>query len=168
MQTLRLILPALTGFTLFLVLHLLAWQWLASKRKGVVALVTISAASYALATVIAAMWFSLPPLVHVWTSMPFHAFLTVFYMHLYFGVDRSLSVRILGELSKAPGTVVSFSDLDAFYPKRDMIERRVQVLVEKGLLRMGDDGAYTCTPGGRFLARLAMLGKRLYNLDATG
>ena len=165
MDSLTPVWPAVLGFPVFLIMHLLLWQFLPQKRKGVLALVATSAASY----IIACGYFGPADLGnHIWTSLPLQAFLTVFYMHLYFGVDRSLSVRILGELSKSPGEVVSFEKLDDFYPKRDMIERRVQVLAEKGLLDANADGSFSCTAKGRFLVRLAMLGKRLYNLSATG
>lgn len=158
--------PALAAFPVFLLVHLIVWQFLPAPRKGVVFLVLIASIAYLAASAVA--WrYGLPPLAHGWVSLPVYAFLVVFYMHLYFGIDRSLSVRILGELVKAENGTLSLAELDRVYSPADMVARRIDVLVDKGHLAE-QGGIYTCTPFGRFLVRLALLGKRLYALRHTG
>jgi hypothetical protein len=155
--------PALVAFPLFLGVHLTLWQVLPRNRKGVLFLVISAAVAY-----VAVCALGIPPLAaHVFTSLPLFAFLVVFYMHLYFGIDRSLSIRMCGELAQSPSGVLTMAELDAVYSARDMVARRLEVLVEKGLLARRD-GIYACTPRGQFIVRLALLGKRIYALDATG
>lgn len=160
--------PAVAGFAAFLVLHVLVWQWLPAPRKGVLALCICAAAAYAIMAVAAEYRLALPLWRHICTSLPLFAFLTVFYFHLYFGIDRSLSIRILGELVRSDTNSITMEALEAVYPRRDMIERRVAVLLEKGCLEQVRPGVYACTARGRFLTRLALIGKRLYNLRAAG
>lgn len=162
-----LLLPTAIGFSAFLILHVLVWQWLAPARKGVAVLLLVALVSY-LASVTACEFIAhLPVSQHLWTSLPLFAFLVVFYFHLYFGVDRSLSIRILGELARSESGFITLAQLDAMYPKRDMVGRRVEVLLRKGYVK-AHDGTYSCTPSGQVLVRLALLGKRVYNLRATG
>jgi hypothetical protein len=144
------------------------WQWLPRPRKGVLALVVCALVSYVVSATGCAFVLTLPLPAHVWTSLPLYAFLIVFYMHLYFAVDRSLSVRTLGELAKSRDGFATYGELDILYPRQDMIERRVEVLRSKGLLTLTDGNAYACTARSRFLVRLALVGKRLYNLHTTG
>jgi len=162
-----LILPAALAFSSFLVAHIAAWQVLAPGRKSVALLTALALASYPASVVFCPFVLDLTLAQHLWTSLPCFAFLIVLYFHFYFGVDRSLSIRILQELVESDTGSVTLEQLDAVYPKQDMVSRRVAVLVNKGYLEPRD-AAYACTPRGRVLVRLALLGKRLYNLSATG
>jgi len=162
-----LVLPAALAFFSFLVVHIAAWQVLAPERKSVALLSTLALAAYPASIVFCEFVFDLAVWQHLWTSLPCFAFLVVVYFHFYFGVDRSLSIRILQELVESDTGFVTLEQLDAVYPKQDMVSRRVAVLLDKGYLEPRD-AAYACTPRGRVLVRLALLGKRLYNLSATG
>lgn len=159
--------PGVAGFALFLLLHFAAWQMLPKKGQGVLALVVLAFIS--LAALTAGAWRMSPgPLIEVMaTSGPLYAFLVILYFHFYFAVVRSLSVRILGELSVTESGSMTPAELDAVYPKRTMVAERLDVLVRKGYLVCSGD-QYQCTAKGRCLVRLALRGKKLYHLDATG
>lgn len=162
-ESLWLAAPALMALPLYLVIHVLLWQVLPQERKGVLFLVLTAACAY-FATV--ALW---PErlILHVFTSLPLYAFEVVLYMHLYFGIDRSLSVRMLGELVRSGKGSLTLAELNRRYEARDMVERRVEVLLRKGILEKKGD-THVCTARGRMLVRLALLGKSLYGLQATG
>lgn len=161
-------LPALLGLVLFLAGHLLVWQWLARGRKGVLTLLAVAIPAYLLSTVACAVVWHMPVTAHFWTTAPCYAFLVVLYFHFYFAIDRSLSIRILGELARSESGTLSLADLDSVYPKADMIARRLAVLEEKGVLAQPSPGFYVCTQKGMTFVWFARFGKRLYNLDATG
>jgi hypothetical protein len=165
-STLTTALPALIAFPVYLVIHLLAWQVAGTRWKGTLGLVLCSAVAFCIAL----------PATHVfhpvtfgsfWVSVSLQGALTVLYMHLYFGMDRSLSVRMLGELSLQPDGALTFAELDRVYSSRDMVERRVAVLVEKGLL-IEENGKYRCSDKARPMLRFAHLGKDAYGLTSTG
>ncbi len=159
--------PAFGALALFLVLHVVFWQFIPQPRKGTLALSATALLAYLVNGVADWLWAGFSPATLLWASGPVYAFLIMLYFHFYFGVDRSVSVRILGELVRAPGGRLTPEELDAVYPRRQMLERRLGVMVEKGhIVREGD--GYRCAPKGIRLVRLALLGKRLYNLDATG
>jgi hypothetical protein len=155
--------PALLALPLYLVIHLLLWQVLPQPRKGVLFLVLTAAIAY---FVVLLLW-PVSPWRHGFTSVPLYAFEVVLYMHLYFGFDRSLSVRMLGELVQSGEGCLTLAELNRRYSAQDMVERRVAVLAQKGMLEKRGD-TYACTAKGRFLVALALAGKRLYGLRATG
>ena len=130
-------------------------------------LTAIALAAYPASVVFCEFVFDLSVSQHLWTSLPCFAFLVVLYFHFYFGVDRSLSILILQKLAESDTGFVTLEQLDTVCPKQDMVSGRVAILLKSGYLEPSD-AAYSCTPRGRILVRLALLGKRLYNLSATG
>ncbi len=159
--------PAAAALALFLFIHVLLWQVIPQSRKGTLVLSLSAAVAYlAVAFVARAAW-ALPLIMLIWASGPVFAFLIMLYFHFYFGVDRSVSMRILGELAGAPGGEMTLEALDAVYPKRAMIVRRMAVLLEKEYVTE-QDGRYALASKGRKMVRLALLGKGVYNLDASG
>jgi len=162
-ESLWLAAPGFLALPVYLLVHLVVWQVLPPRRKGVLFLVLTAAAAYA-AVVLA--WPE-SVLAHGFTSAPLFACEVVLYMHLYFGIDRSLSVRMLGELVESGEGRLSLDELNRRYSARDMVERRIAVLVDKGLLEL-EDGRYRCTPKARIPIVFALAGKRVYGLDATG
>lgn len=167
MNTLQLAGPGIAGFILFLLLHVLLWQLLPQKAKGLAALTILAAISFMAFLASAVKFIPRGFFEILLTSGPVYAFLCVCYYHFYFGVVRSLSVRILGELAATKKGTMTPNQLENVYPKRDMVAQRLEVMVRKGYLVTVDD-RYICTEKGRKLVRLALLGKRIYNLDATG
>ncbi len=160
--------PALGALTSFLVLHLALWQLLPRPHKGTLALSLTALAAYVLLGGAAALWLEGTTFSGlIWSSGPVYAFLVMLYFHFYFGMDRSVSVRILGELAQAATGRLTMSQLDGVYSKRGMIRLRLDVLVAKGHLELVN-GCYQCTPKGRRLVRFALAGKKVYNLDITG
>lgn len=155
------------GFGVFLALHLLAWQFLPRPRKGTFTLTLAASAALIFVGGAACGWGGLPLSPTLWISGPIYAFLVMTYFHFYFGLDRSVSVRILGELVQAPGGRLSLEELDRIYPKRAMVTSRMDVLVAKGHVVI-EQGWYRCTAKGLRYVRFALYGRRLYNLDASG
>jgi hypothetical protein len=89
------------------------------------------------------------------------------YLHFYVGIDRSVSVRILGELIKARNRRLSLKELEAIYTREDMFKPRIELLVDKKWL-IQRDGNYHCTAKGKYISMLAIYLKKLYSLESTG
>ncbi len=158
---------AAVAWLVFFVFHLAAWQTMPRPRKGVMTLVLAGSCGYCLVMASGMTFLRLPMLDTLWISGPCFALFLIMYMHLYFGIDRSVSIRILGELACSPTGALTLDALDKVYSRDDMIARRLAVMVEKGLLRESG-GQYTCTDKSRLHVRFALLGKKLYGLDVTG
>jgi hypothetical protein len=157
---------AVASFAVFGVVHVLVWQ-LPIRSRGVLLIAALAVVVFALAT--AAGWIrGLAPLAHVFVSGPVFLLLTVLYMHLYVGVDRSVSLRILGEVLQRPDATLSREALRRTYPPEEMFRHRVDLLVRKAWLREGPDGRLMCAPTGRRAARLTAWLHRLYGMPVSG
>lgn len=155
------------GIVAFLALHITLWQVLPRTRKGVVMLTLTAVVAYVVSAG-AAYGLAIAPVPQLlWVSGPVYAFLVMIYFHFYFGLDRSVSVRILGELAQAPGYRLTLDELDRVYPKRAMVASRMDVLLAKGHVII-ENGRFQCTTKGLRYVRFALCGKKLYNLAASG
>jgi len=160
------LIPGVAAFVLFLLVHVILWQIIPAGRKGTPHLTAIAVFAYPAACgILHALGY--PASLHAAASAPIYGFLAMLYFHFYFGVDRSVSMRILGELVRAEGGTLSADEINRRYPQAGMIERRVGAMEQSGLLTRDGD-RYQCTAKGQRLARLALFGKWLYHLDTTG
>ncbi len=152
---------------LFLSLHLILWQWLSPERKGVFFIVGVAMTSYGLMVVGGWMFLNLSPQMHLWISGPLFMLLLMGYLHLYVGIERSVSVRILGELVLAEKHQLTLENLHKIYPHDYMIRHRVDLMVETNWL-IEKDRKYICAPKGQSLSRVAIFLKKCYGMELTG
>jgi len=150
---------------IFFVAHLVVWR-LKSKGKGVTLITVIAALSYSSVAAFYGVFLKYKPSEHAWVSLPFCMFVIILYLHFYVGVERSVSVRILGELVKSKGGL-TMERLRSIYPVERMFDHRVELLTEKKWLELRD-GRYYCRPKAKWLSVLAIGLKKAYRLETTG
>jgi hypothetical protein len=148
------------GFT---ILHLVVWQFESIENRSVKLIGLLTFLSYALTSLGAAGVFDLSLGSHFWVSCPLYLLIMMLYLQYYMGIDRSVSIRILGEAVKTKGQILSISDLEKVYDKTNMIQSRLDLLVERGYLeRKGE--YYSCTAKGSSLARAGLISQNIYGL----
>ena len=158
---------SLASGALFLTLHLVLWQWLAPERKGVFLIVAVAVLSYGLIGMLSGMFLNLPLQMHLWTSGPLGMLFLMGYLHLYVGIERSVSVRILGELVQAEENRLTLENLHEIYAYDYMIRHRVDLMVETNWL-IENDKKYSCAAKGKSLSRVAIFLKKCYGMELTG
>lgn len=137
---------AASAFALFLALHLPLWAWRGSDLCGFGLMVALWL--LALAVVLGTIWYStLGGLEHWLTVVAVDGALMAVYLHLYTGMLRSVSLRLLGELHAADGSLTR-PDLLRVYSPTSMLESRLDWLVGRGWLDRRDD-TYQLTAAGR-------------------
>lgn len=155
------------GIVAFLVLHVIEWRLLPMSRKGLWLLNVDACLGYAAAALVARYVLHVPFAVHAPVSAPVYLFIGICYFYFYYAVDRSVSVRTVGAMLTAKDGRMTAQELDALYPREEMIRRRLDIMLAHGWLTE-QDGKFACTPKARQLTRLARFGGWLYKLDATG
>ena len=103
----------------------------------------------------------------IWISGPLYICLIMIYTHLYVGIDKSVSIRIMGELVNHPKKRLTWKELEELYPTKLMIKSRLDLLVEKEWLKK-KNGNYKCLSKGKKLVKINLLVKKLFCLDTTG
>ena len=96
-----------------------------------------------------------------------HLALGGFLFHFMTLPDRSVTLRILAELERAPGHALSIETLKARYSVRAMIASRLQQLSEGRLVAIAPDGGLTLEPRGLWLARFVTGGRRLFGISSA-
>jgi hypothetical protein len=158
---------SLVSGLLLLGLNLVLWQWLALERKGVFLICGIAIASYGLTAVAGMIFLNIPPQEHLWTSGPLFMLLLMGYLHLYVAIERSVSIRILGELALANENRLTLENLHKIYSYDYMIRHRVNLMVEtKWLVKKNEK--YTCGPKGETLSQAGIFLKNCYGMEITG
>jgi hypothetical protein len=158
---------SMTSVVLFLSLHFVLWQWLAPERKGVFFITGVAMSSYALTVSVAWILLGFSLQMHLWASGPLFMLLLMGYLHLYVGIERSVSMRILGELVLAEKNQLTLESLHDIYPHDYMIRHRVDLMVETNWL-IEKDGKYISAPKGERLSHVAIFLKKCYGMEITG
>lgn len=168
MPTFVLLLPGVIAFFIFLGTHGILWQASFVKRKGVILLANIAFVSYCVIFLIETPFefkeLTLPE--HIWLSLPLYLFLVMLYFHFYVGIDRSVSIRILGELAQSKKGM-NTNEIRSRYSPTSMLKPRCDGLVASGWLNE-QHGVYRCTKKGALLAKAARIVQQWYHLEKTG
>ena len=102
-----------------------------------------------------------------WISVPIYYCLIMFYCHLYVGILKSVSIRILEELSESSDQTMSLSEIENLYPTKEMISTRVSLLEEKGWLK--EEGInYSCQNKAIFTVKINLFLQKIFRLTNTG
>jgi len=159
--------PAIAGLCLFLAVQLLALRVVRRWAASLAGILTLGILSYLTCLVtIHVLWY--PALFeHLWSSAPVFAFLIMLYLHFYVGIDRSVSIRILGELVQSGDGRLALEELDAVYSGEEMLRHRVELLVQRRWL-IREDGLCRCSAKARRLVRMSRCLQRLYGIDISG
>lgn len=96
-----------------------------------------------------------------------HLALGGFLFHFMTLPDRSVTLRILVELWRAPGRALSIDELTARYGVRTMIGSRLEQLEEGRFLRIDPEGAITLLPRGESFGRFVTGGRRLFRITSA-
>jgi len=158
---------ALSALVIFLLSHIVIWQFESIDNRGVLLITLVAILSYLLAAGGYSIALGEGASGQFWVSCPIFMLLIMAYLHFFAGITRSVSIRILGELVKTPEGRLSLVQLYSAYPKEYTIRHRVDLLVESGWLSV-EDGMYRCTVKGSFISRCMTILQRLYSIESVG
>jgi len=157
---------SLLAFALFFSDHVILWRVSGAGVKGVKMIILLAVASYVAVAII--HYFLLNNfVVEHYAALPFFAFLMMAYLHLYVGVDRSVSIRVLGELYVAVDGRLSLDELRKNYSGDHMIRHRVELMVNEKWLEEAN-GFFRVSRKAALLARITIALKKLYGIDMGG
>jgi hypothetical protein len=90
-----------------------------------------------------------------------------FLFHFMTLPDRSVTLRVLAELERAPQRTLSVAALTSKYSVRAMIESRLEQLAEGQFLEIGPDGRLTLKPRGRLFGGFVAGGRRMFGISSA-
>jgi hypothetical protein len=96
-----------------------------------------------------------------------HLALGGFLFHFMTLPDRSVTLRILAELERAPNRTLSVAELTAKYSVREMIASRLDQLAAGHFLEIAPDGRLDLKPRGVRFGRFVAGGRRLFGISSA-
>ena len=157
----------LISFVIFILIHILVWQFEVIKFRGVLLIWKIATLCFFFIILFIYFFYNISIENHVWTSSPLYLCLIMLYTHLYVGIDKSISIRIMGELASSNKKVLIWEDIEKIYSPYTMVKTRLDLLVEKEWLEMRDD-KYHYLPKAEKLVRINLYLQKLFLLEKTG
>jgi hypothetical protein len=130
------------------------------------ALIVIGAAAlvYVLLLVAATV---MPVRVVFWPFSAAYAFVTLCLLMVFGALYKSVSLRMLGDLSKVAGHAMPEQELLARYIEEDSFGRRVAILLEQGHAERTAEGLRLSDKGRRIAAAIHLL-QRAFAIRASG
>jgi hypothetical protein len=151
------------GFVLYLMLAMVALR-VERRRSPAVIVTALAVAGYPATLALAILWWERPSL---WAVSATYAFAVLVFLMAFGAIYKSVSLRILADLSRRPGWRESRRDLLARYIERESYQSRLAVLAEEGLA-VDDATGFRLTGKGRRLARVARALQRAWKIDRSG
>ena len=158
------ILISLTSFMVFLILHLIIWRTRDSYR-GVNLILILSVIVYPITTFLISLYSH--SIIKIWLTLPIYYCLIILYVHLYIGLLKSVSIRILEELYSSPNFEMTRKEIENIYPVKDMVLNRLSLLEENNWIEE-ENGSYRCLKKAIITAKVNLLLHKIYRLKNTG
>jgi hypothetical protein len=124
----------------------------------------LAVAGYPAALAVAVLGWPRPSL---WAVSATYAVTVLTFLMAFGAIYKSVSLRILADLSRRPGWRESRRDLLARYIERESYRSRLAVLTDEGLA-VRDAAGFQLTGKGRRLARLARGLQKAWRIDRSG
>ena len=91
----------------------------------------------------------------------------MFYFHLFIGILKSVSVRILIEIIKSKKNYLTMLELNSIYSYSDLVENRIKLLLRKKWI-IDNNNILSCTNKGRLLVKINLFFLKLYKIKNSG
>jgi hypothetical protein len=156
-------LAAVGGFAGYLVLVLLALRIAAATPPAVVVIFAAFAAYMGMAVMVTVVS---PPFLF-WATSAVYWFLAICFLMVFGAVYKSISLRILAELSMRPGGSDDYQAILGRYVHRESFQGRVRILIADGMATDSGSGL-VLTPKGRRIAGPVAALQRLFRIERSG
>ena len=100
-------------------------------------------------------------------SISFYSPLVMIYLHLFFGVYKSVSIRVINELLLSKNKKMSLTELEKKYSQVDLIHNRLDLMVKNKWIRKLNN-TYSCQKKAVIIVKINIFFKKLYKLPETG
>lgn len=90
------------------------------------------------------------------------------YLTFYYVLDRSVSSRMMMEIEKSPGKKLTYEQLKTLYGIDEKYIQNLDGMVQGGFAAVDQDGRFSCTLKGAFVARISHFLKSVLKLGSGG
>lgn len=159
---------AMGQFVLFFGVHTVIWRRINTPDPKLKLMMIVAGLSFVISTL--GLMVSGIPLdtdMVLFVSLPVFGCLMVSYLHLYVGVLKSVSLRIIADLSQKEERADAISAILKDFSLEYMVQTRLDLMVVNGWLR-NKASLYECLPKAKRMALFNAFLKKIYSLKVTG
>ena len=91
----------------------------------------------------------------------------MFYTHLYVGILKSVSIRIMEEIHLSESKIMNRVEIEKIYPPQEMVNSRLILLKEKNWIDESS-GNFFCLKKAKIVSKINLYLHKIYNLENTG
>ena len=159
---------AMGQFVLFFGVHTVIWRRINTPDPKLKLMMILAGLSFVISTLgLMVSGIPLDANMVLLVSLPVFGCLMVFYLHLYVGVLKSVSLRIIGDLSLKEERADAIPAILKDFSLEHMVQTRLDLMVVNGWLR-NQASSYECLPKAKRMALFNALLKKIYGLKVTG
>jgi len=100
-------------------------------------------------------------------AISFYCPLVMIYLHLFVGIYKSVSIRVMNELLFSKNKKMSLTELGKRYSHVDLIHNRLDLMVENKWIGKLNN-TYSCQKKAVIIVEIYIFFKKLYKLPETG
>lgn len=100
-------------------------------------------------------------------AISFYCPLVMIYLHLFVGIYKSVSIRVMNELLFSKNKKMSLTELGKKYSHVDLIHNRLDLMVENKWIGKLNN-TYSCQKKAVIIVEIYIFFKKLYKLPETG
>ena len=97
----------------------------------------------------------------------FHITLVMLYFHLFIGILKSVSVRVLIEILNSKKNSLSFKKLNSIYSYNDLVNQRITLLLKKKWV-INNNNVLKCSKKGKLLVKINLFLLKIYRIKNSG
>ena len=91
----------------------------------------------------------------------------ILYLHLFIGLSKSVSLRVMDEINKSPNKRLSLFKLNELYTENDFFYKRLKLMLNNNWLKNNEKIIY-CSKKGSLLAKINIFFLNLYRIKNSG
>jgi len=154
------------GNAVFLAFHIGMWRMRPSSNPRILLLVLLGLFGMGISSIMA-VFFSKFDILRLFALLCSGLFFLVFYLFIYAGVARSVSLTLLSRFLSADTRIIGFDSITEEYLESSRFEDRIYLMEEAGLVSLVN-GIVKLTPKGSALARCSKVAARLLGTGMVG
>ena len=100
-------------------------------------------------------------------SLVYYILGIIIYLHIFIGVSKSVSLRIMDEIYKSKNKELSLDELSKYYSVDDFFNKRIKLMLLNKWIFIKNN-VYFCSTKGKFLVKINLFFLSLYKIMNSG
>ena len=158
---------SVTSFVTFLFIEIISRKFNLRKTLSPINIFLFSLLIYFIMYFIIHLFFNSINFERYIVSLMYYFLYVILYLHLFIGLSKSVSLRVMDEINKSPNKRLSLFKLNELYTENDFFYKRLKLMLNNNWLKNNEKIIY-CSKKGSLLAKINIFFLNLYRIKNSG